>query len=148
MTMAATGRSFDSGLFETALSEDEKILRDLFVNEYLKDFDAYQACIRVGFLSTFALDWARKLMEEGYVQRAIAHFKRTATMGDAEAVATDRALIEATLRQACQHGPYASRVTAARQLAEMRGLAKPDASATAEESLIAVLKGFAQTAPV
>jgi hypothetical protein len=138
----------NSSLFEQPLSEQERALRDLFVNEYLKDFDAYQACIRVGFLQTFAADMARQFMGEGYVQRQITYMTRKPDEDESAAALADKALIENTLRQACQHGPYASRVAAAARLAEMRGLSKPDGTAEAESTLIDAFKEFAQRAPV
>lgn len=145
MVKQASGQAkTDASLFEAPLSEQEKALRDLFVNEYLKDFDPFQAALRVGFLVTFALEQGKKLMQESYVQRQIALLTRKPS----EDFDSDKALIENTLRQAMQHGPYASRVSAAKTLAEMRGLAKPDTADDNEAVLVDLFRDFATKVPV
>lgn len=37
----------DAQRMEEPLSEQQKAVRDIFVNEYLKDHNAYKACIRM-----------------------------------------------------------------------------------------------------
>jgi phage terminase small subunit len=147
MDMSTSGSQVDSRLFEQPLNDKERALRDLFVNEYLKDFDAYRACIRVGFISTFAIDWAKRFMSEGYVLRAIEHFTRKPAEDEAAQAAADKVLIENTLREVARTGTAPARVAAVSKLAEMRGLTKPDASADAEQSLIDLFKDFSQKAP-
>jgi len=148
MAENASGQTIDDRLFESPLSEQERALRDLFVNEYLKDFDPYQAALRVGFQASFALDWGKRLMNEGYVQSEIARLTRMLPADPTAQEAADRALLENTYREAMQRGPYASRVAAGRAFAAMKGWEKPDAAADAEQGLIDVLKEFAQKAPV
>jgi hypothetical protein len=139
---------FDDQLCAAPPSEKEKALRDLFVSEYMKDFDAFQSALRCGFLPTFALEWGKKLFQEPYVQQQIAFLTRKPADNDAAQDAQDRALVENTLREAMQKGPYGARATATRIFMEYKGWAKPDANADAEQSLIDVMKGFAQRAPV
>lgn len=137
----------DQGQFESPLTGQEQALRDLFVAEYLKDFDPLQACIRVGFIHTFATQYAIQFMNEGYVRRQILHFTRKPVKA-ADQDSEDRALLETTLKQAMQHGPYASRVAAGKAFAELKGWNKPDDSGDVEQSLIDALRDFAQVAPV
>lgn len=136
-----------SGQLDRELSPAEIQLRDLFVTQYLIDYDAYNAAIRVGFSSSFALQYAQEFMGESYVQNEIARRRSLSEENDEELVSKDRALITNTLRQACQNGPYASRVAAAKALAEIRGLSKPQGVDT-EAELISAFKEFAKQAPV
>ncbi len=55
----------------TELSDQEKALRDLFVAEYLVDYDQVAAAIRCGFSAGFAGDYAKKFMGEPYVQKKL-----------------------------------------------------------------------------
>lgn len=149
MSEDASGqRVLDAQLFESPLSEQEKALRDLFVNEYLKDFDPFQAALRLGFLHGFALEWGKKLFQESYVQREITRLTRKPVDNASEQELADRALLENTYREAMQKGPFQSRVAAGRAFAAMKGWEKPDAAQDAETALIDVLKDFARSAPV
>lgn len=134
-------------LDEPKLNEQEKAFRDLFVNEFMKDFDAYYACIRCGMIATFAADWSKRLIHDPYVQRKIADLTRKPSLDEESQKVADRALLENTLRQAMQHGPYAGRVAAARAFAEMRGWTKPDGS-QAESALINLFRDIATKVPV
>lgn len=148
MANDASGPADDNRLFESPLTEGEKALRDRFVSEYLKDFNPYQAALRIGFLHSFALDWSKRLMSESYVQQQIATLTRTPSADPAAQEAADRALLENTYREAMQRGPYASRVAAGRAFAEMKGWAKPDNTANSEQGLIDLFRDFAQKVPV
>lgn len=107
---------------EPQLSPAELALRDNFVFQYLIDFDPYQAAVRVGFLSNLALSYAQRFMGEGYVLRKIAELSRACPDNENEQRKRDESLTLNTLRQAMQNGPYASRVAAARELANILGL--------------------------
>jgi hypothetical protein len=48
--MNAIDPSLDPQRTERQLTDREIAVRDMFVSEYLKDFDAYRATIRMGFL--------------------------------------------------------------------------------------------------
>lgn len=132
----------DANLLAPALSEEEKALRDLFCLEYIKDFNEVQACIRMGFMATYAETYGRRYLEEPYVQQQIAALQRKQQLSEEEQREEDKALIMAVLRQAAQHGPYASRVQAAKQLAIMHGLDKTESDG-GEEQLINAFKDFA-----
>ena len=139
--------ALDKIQLEEVLTLEQCQLRDMFVAEYLKDFDAHAACLRVGFLSAFAVQYAQTFMQEGYVQRQIAALTRSAPASAAEQEIVDRALLENSLREAMQRGPYASRVAAGRAFAELKGWNRPDGGAGGEEALIEALRDFAKTAP-
>lgn len=136
----------ENSQFEENLDSQGRALRDLFVQEYLKDFDPYVACIRLGFQATYATQYAQQFMTEGYVQRQIIHFTRKVPdVGGQEQA--DRALLENTLRQAMQHGPYASRVAAAKAFGDIKGWNKPEGGENDQQGVINALRDFAKTAP-
>lgn len=137
---------FDANQLEPALTAQETLLRDHFVCEYLKDFDAMKACMRLGFLSTFADMWQSRLMKDGYVQRKIAHMTRV-PVDSPEQQAIDKATVENTLRTVMHRGSDSARVAAAREFNAMRGWSKPDAGAEGEEALIAAFKDAVQALP-
>jgi hypothetical protein len=110
---------------EPALTEKEVILRDAFVAEYLKDFDAYQACLRLGFQATYAVQWAHTLFNDGYVQRKITYITRVPESSP-EQDALDRAMIEVTLRKVMQKGSDSARVAAAREFRALKGWGEGD----------------------
>lgn len=143
-----TSTCFDSRLFEPEPSGHEKELRDLFVQEYLKDFDPFQACLRVGFQSAFAIEYQKRFMNEPYVQRRIVELQRVAPADEAAQLKEDRALILSVLRQAAQNGPYASRVQAAAKLATIHGLDRPNNEEEDGQTLIDAFREFAARAPV
>lgn len=129
------------------LSSVEKQLRDLFIQNYMIDYDGYTAAIRCGFTANFAAQYAREFLGESYVQNEIARLRSVDNFSEEEQLAQDRALISNTLRQACNNGPYASRVAAAKALAEVRGLSKPQGVDT-ENELIEAFKSFAKQVPL
>jgi hypothetical protein len=134
---------------EPELNAQEKTLRDLFVQEYVKDFDPVQACLRVGFQFNFAVEYAKRFMCESYVQRRIADLQRTTPENEADQAKQDKALVLSVLRQAAQNGPYASRVQAAAKIASIYGLDHDeDNDAARETDLIEAFKQFAIKAPV
>lgn len=120
-----SGLFWDSRVMEPELSPREKALRDVFVKEYLVDYDPFQASLRVGFMRSFAEDYAKRLMSEPYVQRKITELQRTEPADEKEQAKQDKLLTLNTLRQAAQNGPFASRVAAAAKLAAILGMDAP-----------------------
>ncbi len=57
---------------EDALTPEELFIRNLFIAEYMVDYNAAAACIRVGFHPDQAEDFAAQFMREGYVLRGVA----------------------------------------------------------------------------
>lgn len=148
MAENTSGLNLDPRLMEPELSEQEKALRDLFVQEYIKDFDPFQACLRVGFQAAFAVEYAKRFMSEAYVQRKIADLQRATPENEDAQAKQDKALVLSVLRQAAQNGPYASRVQAAAKLATILGLDRDDSVEESEQALIDAFREFATRAPV
>jgi hypothetical protein len=143
--MNAFDPSLDPQRTEPALSEREQAVRDVFVSEYLKDFDAYRACIRMGFLAAFAVDQAKAFMQDGYILRKIDYMTRQAVL-DPE---SDKQAMLANLRWLAHNGTPASRASATKLYMEAKGYIEKDGSS--EElmaaKLIDALKDFADNAP-
>ena len=148
MAENTSGLYLDPRLMEPEPSGQEKALRDLFVQEYIKDFDPFQACLRVGFQAAFAVEYAKRFMSEAYVQRKIADLQRATPENEDAQAKQDKALVLSVLRQAAQNGPYASRVQAAAKLATILGLDRDDSVEESEQALIDAFREFATRAPV
>lgn len=128
------------------LTSVEIQLRDLFVTEYLKDFDPVCAAIRCGFNKGIAEDYAKRFWDEPYVQQKISEAKTKLSIDDAFEK-ENFALTIATLRQAMQNGPYASRVSAARELKALYGWESKQTESE-EDAIVKAMKEFASQAPV
>lgn len=67
--------SYDPNSFinsEVSYSKSDKELRDKFIAEYLRDYNSYAACVRIGYMDEVALETAKHFMEEPYVKCGIA----------------------------------------------------------------------------
>lgn len=128
------------------MDPQEKRLRDMFVDEYLKDYDSYRACLRVGFQSNFAVEYSKKFLAEPYVQRRLADLQRTPSISPEIQEQQDKALVLSVLRQAAQNGLYATRVAAASKLASIYGMDKLKAESS-DSDLIAAFKELATRVP-
>lgn len=129
-----------------ALTSVEVQLRDLFVQEYLKDFDPVCAAVRCGFSKGIAEDYANRFWNEPYVQQKISE-EKTKLSSDEAFEKENFALTVSTLRQAMQNGPYASRVAAARELKALYGWESKQGESE-ENAIVKALKDFAMRAPV
>lgn len=143
--MTAFDPSLDPQRTEQQLDEREQAVRDLFVNEYLKDFDAYRACIRMGFLAAFAVDQAKAFMQDGYVLRKVDYMTRSAVL-DPD---SDKQAMLANLRWLAHNGTPASRASATKLYMEAQGYIERDGSGEEQRTaqLIDALKDFANQAP-
>ena len=110
---------FEQSHLEHALTEKEMVLRDFFVSEYLKDFDAYNACLRLGFQATYAVSWSQTLLGCGYVQRKLSYLQGEPEGPEQDKL--DKAMALRELRRVAQRGSDSARVAAIRQLAALRG---------------------------
>lgn len=130
--MAALDQPFEPGFqLPTELpqpddySPREKALRDMFVSEYLIDFDQIAAAMRCGFNRQFAQEYARRFMEEPYVIKRINEI-RFMQMDPKKEEEFDKARIKTALMQEAHfHGPgstHAGRVAALGKLATMYGM--------------------------
>lgn len=116
---------WDDSLMAEELSPAEKFLCDRFVEEFLVDFDAFEAAKRVGYVHSVAAQYASEFMNKPYVVREITRLKRISPEDEEDQAEKDYQLALSALRQAIQHGPYASRVAAVKRMAAMRGWDAP-----------------------
>lgn len=61
----------EEDLAAPVLNYRERALRDLFVQEYLVDYDQFAAALRCGYAESYAREYAGKLMNEAYVRQKI-----------------------------------------------------------------------------
>ncbi len=143
--MTAFDPSMNTDRTERQLDEREMAVRDLFVSEYLKDFDSYKACIRMGFLAAFAIDQSKVFMGDGYVLRKIDYMTRAAVL-DRDA---DKQAMLANLRWLAHNGSPASRASATKLYMEAQEYIAKDSNGAeaANAALIAALAEFADKAP-
>ena len=112
------------------LTEREKGLRDLFVNEFLVDYDPFKAAQRCGFQISFAKDYAAKFMGESYVQKRIKQLEQSKpSAGEGKETEYNiRRIRQGLIEQAFYHGPgssHAARVSALAKLAVIYGMDAP-----------------------
>lgn len=111
---------------EIVYSFREKQLRDLFINEYLVDYDSVAAAIRVGYGKPYAATFGTRFMNEPYVMREIRRREglvNDITSEDKEAF--KKRIIAGLVREANYRGPGASqsaRVAALAKLASLNGM--------------------------
>lgn len=112
------------------LSEREKALRDLFVREYFVDYDPIAACLRCGFMRSFAEEYAQKFMTEPYVRQQLVILEQTSPLPNtgnknADDFAKQR-IVNGLFREAHNMSSNASaRVSALKELAEIYKLKEP-----------------------
>ena len=140
----------DPRLFQEPVpTPSEKALWDQFLDEYMKDFNPFDACLRVGFSELFAIEYSKNLMAKPYIKQEI--MRRKSEVGaekDEDKIARHKALIEATLLETMQNGQPATRVAAAKTLAGIHGLDQaPDRSGDAISNLVDELKTVATLLP-
>lgn len=109
------------------LDATEKKLRNLFVAEYLIDYDAYAAVLRMGYAQPYAYEYAQRFMGEPYVQQQIK--KKEVAAGNANSVEGNKKRIMAMLfREANYRGTnssHSARVGAISKLASIHGMDAP-----------------------
>ncbi len=115
---------WDTSVMQQALSPLEKNLRERFVLEYLKDYDAIAACIRLGFMKRVALTYGFQLLDEPFVRQLIDQHERQ----QADPKVVERNIRAAAWREANSRGEGTSqsaRVSALSLLADLHGLKAP-----------------------
>jgi len=107
------------------LTKQERTLRQRFVEEYLVDYDAFAAALRLGYAEQFAEQYSRQFMLEPYVRKRIA--EREAELGVVTEEQQHRKKIVAGLyREAhSRFNSGAARVAALTQLAKIIGIEAP-----------------------
>lgn len=122
-------RSGYGGEVAEDLTQQERELRDLFVQEYLLDHDSYAAAIRVGFQEQYAHQYAQQFMGESYVRKLISDLQHQAPE-DPKAFEeeTKRKIVASLFREANYRGPgsgHGARVAALAKLASLFDMDKP-----------------------
>lgn len=109
---------------ERSYTHRELQLRELFVKEYLVDYDAIGAAIRCGYNRGIAKEYAVRFMEEPHVLRLIAKQEAAPESEEAED-AMRRQIIAGLKREANYRGAgssQAARVAALAKLAHLAGM--------------------------
>lgn len=110
------------------MSPREKALRDLFVSEYLVDYDQLRAAQRCGFNYQFAVEYAKKFMDEPYVQQQINAVKFRDYPERDVAEYDKKRIIASLMSEAHYKGPgssHSGRVSALAKLAVIYGMDAP-----------------------
>lgn len=124
-----TGSFWADGMVDpNSLSKAERELRDRFVIEYLVDFDAYAAAIRIGFSASFASGYAQNFMDEPYVRQRISQMQREQGDPKEETDSTKRQIRAALLREAHYRGPGSSHAARVAALAKLMSLYDMDSA--------------------
>lgn len=107
------------------LTKQEKALRQRFVAEYLADYDAFGAAIRLGYQEAFAQQYAKQFLTEPYTLKLIK--EREAEFGILTEEDQHRKKIVAGLyREAhSRFNSGSARVAALTQLAKIIGIEAP-----------------------
>lgn len=107
------------------LTKQERELRRRFVEQYLVDYDAFAATVRLGFSEAFATSYSKKFMLEPYTLNRIS--EREAELGVATEEDLHRRKIVASLyREAnSRFNSGSARVAALSQLAKITGIEAP-----------------------
>ena len=109
----------------------EKATRKKFVEEYLKDYDAMKACMRIGYTALFAPDMARRFMIEPYTLRLISEVEGGSDDGEFDEEKEKRRIYKALWREANNMGINSSqsaRVAALAKLTAVLGMDAPSRS--------------------
>lgn len=111
-----------------ALDERQKALRDLFVGEYLIDFNSVAAAQRCGFSRINAIEYSQKFLQEPYVQQKIKNMELTPVDEDREIEFNRQRVKQQLMREAYYHGPgssHAARVAALGKLMSIYSMEAP-----------------------
>lgn len=145
---STTGVAWLDQAMQPKYDAQELALRDLFVAEYLKDYDAFAAAIRCGFAGSFAKTWAQTFMDETYVRCEIKRLELAAVTKHTTEL-NKRKILSALMREAQQFGgSQAARVSALTTLAKIHGMDAPPsragANGTASQRGVMVVPGIAK----
>lgn len=139
-------------ILQPQLSAAEKDLRDRFVIQYLVDYDAYSAALRVGFLKSVAHTYASELMEDPYVARQISSKELERKTNEATLGSKQSQIESWYLREANYRGPgssHSARVAALNSLAKIHKLIDPESEQGArDEALVRAFREMATKLPV
>ena len=104
------------------LSDRDKVIRDQFVDEFLFDRDGKAALIRMGFLETFAGEYAKKYLLCPYVQQKLRERESTATPQDEVEREDQWVLLQLKRLATDPFAKHSARVQALAHYARLRGM--------------------------
>ena len=109
------------------LTEQERALRDRFVDEYLVDYSPLNAARRVGFSNAFAEEYSKRFMTEPYVRQRIKKLETSSTVDEDDLEEYNKKRIRAQLMREAhdQFSTGAARVAALGKLMSMYGMDAP-----------------------
>lgn len=114
---------------DESMTQSERDLLDRFVQEYLIDFNATTACIRLGYTKSFAEGYAVQFMDKPYVRKKIVEAQQAESPDEKkEKEATRRRIRSMLMREAQYRGPgssHAARVGALTKLMSMYDMDSP-----------------------
>lgn len=108
------------------LTKTEKGLRDRFVNEYVKDYNAFCAALRLGYAEAYAAQYSQQFLREPYTQQRLAQVQEE--IGDAEEDQHRKRIVAGLYRLAEERGmgsSHGGRVAAYNTLVKVMGLEAP-----------------------
>lgn len=120
---------------QTQLTPSEMLLRDKFVKEYLKDYDAYGACIRIGYAAAFAKEFCVKFMQESYVLNKIKQVEVTPEEEDLDETVQRRKVYASLWREAHTFGLGSSQSARVAALAKLSAFLGMDAPTRSQQEL-------------
>lgn len=110
------------------LPEADRAIYDSFVTEYLKDFDTFKACLRLGYRADQALNFSRKFIIEPYVQFIVSSRLRDVELANSDTDVQnerDKNTVMAALRDVVNNGDVGERISAAKVLSDILGMKAP-----------------------
>ncbi len=122
-----SGDAWAWAAMEPEMNERDKKLRDMFVDEYLKDNDATAAASRVGFQNAFAEQYGQKFKGEAYVQKRLQMLReqQPEDQKDYEKKVKLSVMRNLEFVMNTKYFSGSSRVSAARALADILGMNAP-----------------------
>lgn len=118
--------------FAPQLTKSEMELRDRFVVEYLTDYNAYNAAIRIGYAPAYAKDFCQRFMQEPYVLTKIREAEG-GNFEDPDPEVQKKMIVAGLWKEARNYGPgssQAARVAALSKLSAFHGMDAPKKSQT------------------
>ncbi len=148
-----SARFWDPLVMQSPLSPEEKVLRERFVDEYLRDHDPFAATVRVGYLSSVAADYARLLLMDHYVQKLLADRRTAAPKNTEEFLNSQKKRLESLCWELAEDksANHSGRVAAAGLLVKVYKMGDGDDDLTESakaERKAQMFREFAQKAPV
>lgn len=107
------------------LNDDEKLIRDAFVHEYMRDGDPVSACIRCGYDKAYAEEVVKGFMSESYTLRVLATAMELSPTIERQGEIVNMIMNRLFLESGNIFVPAQSRVQAANHLSKMLGSDSP-----------------------